>query len=357
LDLDYGTIGGFLCGAIAGGGARFGRLCSMSAVEDALVARDYRGAKAWGLAIAVAGLATLAMVDLGLVDLTTSSALAPRLHLLGVILGGIAFGIGMSLVGTCSFGLIVRSGGGDMRSLVAAMIVGIFAFAVTAGLLSPLRLILLDVGMVEMPALGQASLQRLLAWLVGADLAHLAVVAGLIALAVVALADARLLRRPRLVASAVLVGVAVAGGWLATSLAIGELTATRVESLSFVAPAGRALLQFMAVPIRDGNFGMAAVIGAAIASFMVAAARGELRWEAFDDPREMRRHLVGAALMGVGGVLAQGCTVGQGLTAASALAISAPIFIASVLFGAHAGLKFLIEGTSLWRLGFSPRAD
>jgi len=357
LDLDYGTIGGFLCGAIAGGGARYGRVCSMSAIEDALVARDYRGAKAWGLAIAVAGLATLAMVGLGLVDLSTSAALAPRLHVLGVILGGIAFGIGMSLVGTCSFGLIVRSGGGDLRALIAALIVGIFAFAVTAGLLSPLRLVLLDVGMVQMPVLGQASLQRLLSWLIGAALAHLLVVAGLIALAVVALLDARLLRRPRLVASAVLIGLAVAGGWLATSLAVRELTATRVESLSYVAPVGRALLQFMAVPIRDGNFGMAAVMGAALASFAVAAARGELRWEAFDDPREMRRHLVGAALMGVGGVLAQGCTVGQGLTAASALAISAPIFIASVLFGAQAGLKFLIEGTSLWRLGFSPRAD
>jgi uncharacterized protein len=306
LDLDYGTIGGFLCGAIAGGGARLGRLCSMSTIEDALVARDYRGAKAWGLAIAVAGLATLAMVGLDLVDLTTSSALAPRLHVLGVIVGGIAFGIGMALVGTCSFGLIVRSGGGDLRALVAAMIVGIFAFAVTAGLLSPLRLALLDVGMVEMPALGQASLQRLLSRLVGADLAHVVVIAGLIALAVVALADTRLLRRPRLIASAVLIGLAVAGGWLATSLAIDQLTATRVDSLSFVAPAGRALLQFMAVPIRDGNFGMAAVIGAGLASFAVAAARSELRWEAFDDPREMRRHLVGAALMGIGGVLAQG---------------------------------------------------
>lgn len=357
MDLDYGTIGGFLSGALAGGSARFGRLCSMSAIEDALVGRDYRGAKAWGLAVAVAGLATMAVVGFGLVDLGSSTALAPRLHLLGVILGGVVFGIGMTLVGTCSFGLVVRAGGGDMRALVAAMIVGIFAFAITAGLLSPLRIMLLEIGMIDMAGLGQASIERLLTRVIGADFARLLVVASLMALAVLALADRRLLRRPRLVASAVLVGLAVAGGWLATSLAVSELTATRVESLSFVAPAGRAMLQFMAVPFRDGSFGMAAVIGAALASFAVAAARGELRWEAFDDPREMRRHLAGASLMGIGGVLAQGCTVGQGLTAASALAVSAPIFVASVLFGAQAGLKFLIEGTSLWRLGFSPRAD
>jgi uncharacterized membrane protein YedE/YeeE len=113
----------------------------------------------------------------------------------------------------------------------------------------------------------------------------------------------------------------------------------------------------MTMSLRDAGFGMAALLGAGLASFAVAAAKRELRWEAFDDAREMRRHLAGAALMGVGGVLAHGCTVGQGLTAASALAVTAPVFIASVLIGAQAGLKFLIEGVSLWRLGFSPRAD
>ena len=68
MDLDIGTVGGFVCGALAGGAARFGRLCSMSAIEDALIGHDYRGAKAWGLAIAVAGLATMALVGLGCLD-------------------------------------------------------------------------------------------------------------------------------------------------------------------------------------------------------------------------------------------------------------------------------------------------
>lgn len=357
MDLDYGTIGGLVCGAVAGGAARYGRLCSMSAIEDALVGNDYRGAKAWGLAVAVAGLATMVLVGLGLVDLATSTLLSPRVHLLGVIAGGLLFGLGMTLVGTCSFGLIVRAGGGDLRALVSAIIVGAFAFAVTAGLLAPIRLLLLDVGVVDASRLGAASMDRLLATAMGGRTATGVVVAGLLSLAAIAIGDRRLRLRPRLVASAVLVGLAVPGGWLATTLAVADMTATRVESLSFVAPAGRALLQFMALPFRDASFGMSAVLGAAAASFAVAVLRKELRWEAFDDAREMRRHLAGAAMMGVGGVLAQGCTVGQGLTAASAGAVTAPIFVVAVLFGAQAGLKFLIEGTSLWRLGFSPRAD
>lgn len=355
--LDYATIGGFLCGALAGGAARYGRLCSMSAIEDALVGRDYRGAKAWGLAVAIAGLATMGLVALGLVSLETSSLLNPRLHLLGVLMGGVLFGLGMTLVGTCSFGLIVRAGGGDLRALVSTMIVGVFAYAVTAGLLAPVRATLLEFGVVDLSVLGRASLDRLVASAVGEEAARVVMLGAFVLLAGIALSDKRLLGRPRLIVSAVMIGLAVAGGWLATSAAVEAMSAPRVESLSFVAPAGRALLQFMAMPFRDANFGMAAITGAILASFVVALAKREVRWEAFDDAREMRRHLAGAALMGVGGVLAHGCTVGQGLTAASALALSAPPFVIGVLFGAQVGLKFLIEGTALWRLGFSPRVD
>lgn len=357
MDIDYATIGGVLCGALAGGAARYGRLCSMSAIEDALVGKDYRGAKAWGLAVAVAGVTTIGLAMLGFVSLETSSLLSPRLHLFGVLVGGFMFGLGMALVGTCSFGLVVRAGGGDLRALVSTLIVGVFAYAVTAGILAPARGVLLDFGVVDLTAIGQASFDGLLARYVGTEAARGAMLGLFILLGGAVLIDKRLQSRPRLVVSAVLIGLAVAGGWLATSMAVKDMSGSRVESLSFVAPAGRVLLQFMALPFRDVSFGVAAFVGAVVASFAVAVVKREIRWEAFDDAREMRRHLAGAVLMGVGGVLAQGCTVGQGLTAASALALSAPPFVIGILFGAQTGLKFLIEGTALWRLGFSPRVD
>lgn len=357
MDVDYAIVGGFLSGALAGGGARYGRLCSMSAIEDALIGRDYRGAKAWGLAIATAGLATMGLVAMGWVDLAQSTVLAPRVHLFGTILGGVLFGLGMTLVGTCSFGLLVRAGAGDLRAVVSAMLVGVFAFACTAGLLAPVRDMLLAFGTVDLSSVGGGALDRVLARVVGGEAAVLVSAAGFAVLALAAVLDRRLHKRPRLIAGAVMLGLAVAGGWAATSLAVRELTASKIESLSFVAPSGRALLQFMSVPFRDIGFGMAALLGVIVASFVVAALRSELRWEAFDDALEMRRHLTGAALMGVGGVLAHGCTIGQGVTAASALALTAPVFTLAVLVGAQVGLKMLIEGTALWRLRFSPRVD
>jgi uncharacterized membrane protein YedE/YeeE len=357
LDVDYAIVGGLVSGVLAGAGARFGRLCSMSAIEDALVGHDYRGAKAWGLAVGIAGLTTRGLAAAGWVDLAASPLLTPHVHVLGTVLGGILFGLGMTLVGTCSFGLLVRAGAGDLRAVVSAMLVGVFAYALTAGLLAPARDLLLGVGRVDLSVLGEASLDRALGHFIGMNVGFAISVFCLLALVLVALRDRRLLKRPRLVAGAVMLGLAVAGGWAATAAAVADLSASRVESLSFVAPTGRALLQFMSAPFRDIGFGMSALVGVVLASFTIAALRGELRWEAFDDAREMRRHLTGAALMGVGGVLAHGCTVGQGLTAASALALTAPLFTLSVLIGAQAGLKMLIEGTALWRLGFSPRVD
>jgi uncharacterized protein len=347
---DWAIVGGLLSGALAGAAARYGRLCTMSALEDVLIGQDRRGAKAWGLAIASAIGSTQLLAAFGWVDLVQSAYANPQLHVLGALLGGVIFGLGMTLVGTCSFGLLVRAGGGDLRALVAALVVGIFAFAVTAGALAPLRAPLLAIGLVDVSFLAPAIAAWLTRWTgpLGPSIAISSLVA---LLAAIALLDPRLRRRPRMLAGSVALGFAIALGWFATARAVDAMVLDRPESLSFVAPVGRALLQFMMDPFRNVGFGVAALCGALVASAAVAIARKELRWEAFDDALEMRRHLFGASLMGIGGVLAQGCTIGQGLTAASTLSLSTPLFLVGVLAGSKLGLNHLIEGRSLWRLG------
>lgn len=353
--LEWTTVGGFLCGAAAGGAARFGRLCSMSAVEDALVGHDWRAAKAWGLALATAIVANQLAAAAGFTDISHTVYASLQWHALGTVLGGLVFGLGMALTGTCSFGLLVRTGGGDLRSAVSAAMVGIAAFAVTAGAVAPLREMLLSIGSVHLGHIGGATFTAIGATWFGPNSrtwVWIAVAAALVASAVF---DPRLRRRPRLLAASIGLGLSVAAGWLVTSQAVERLELDRAESLSFVAPVGRALLQVMTMPFRNVGFGVAAVAGVVAASLAVAVWRRELRWEAFDDPTEMRRHLSGAALMGVGGVLAQGCTIGQGLSAGGLLAVSMPIFVIAVLAGARLGLSYLIDGQALWRLGKSSR--
>jgi uncharacterized protein len=307
LGWDWAIAGGFVAGALAGGAARYGRLCTMSAIEDALVAGDYRAAKAWALAASSAIGFTQLFTTVGWLELGRTLYANPQLHILGAVLGGALFGLGMSLVGTCSFGLLVRAGGGDLRALITALVVGILAFALTAGLLAPLRAPLLAVDLIDMRSFGVSVDQTILHRL--GPSAVVVTVSGLVtALAAMALVDRRLRRRPRLLVSAVALGVAVAVGWLMTYRAVVELALDRPESLTFVAPVGRALLQFMTQPFRNVGFGVAAVCGAITAAFAVAMIRNDFRWEAFDDALEMRRHLLGASLMGIGGVFAQGCT-------------------------------------------------
>lgn len=349
MTIDWVTGSGLLCGLLAGGAARFGRLCTMSAVEDALVARDLRGIKAWSLALALSIAATQALILLGLVDVSTSIYGAANLHILGLLLGGLAFGLGMALVGTCSFGLLVRAGSGDLRAIVSAALLGITAMAVTAGPLSKLREPLLQFGMVSFASLGGPSLTAWLAAALGPAAASGAALVLALVVALWLVLDARMRKRPRLLLGAVGISLAVAMGWLLTGRAVDALELDRPESLSFVAPVGRALLQLMMEPFRNVGFGVMAAAGVVLASLGVALARREFRWEAFDDALEMRRHFVGAVLMGIGGVLALGCTIGQGFTAASTLSVSAPIFIAATLLGAKAGLAYLIEGQAIWR--------
>ena len=353
MTFDWVIVGGLLSGALAGGAARFGRLCTMSAIEDALIGHDYRGLKAWGLALAVAITATQAGFALGILDLERNAYTGPHIHVLGAALGGLVFGLGMTLAGTCSFGLIVRAGGGDLRAVVTAAVIGVFAFAFTAGILAPLRNLLLGVGTLDVTSSSTSAVDVLLSRPLGSIAARTVLACLPLGLAVLAFGDRRLRKRPRLLLGATGLGLSIAMGWWTTTRAVDTMMLDRVESLSFVAPVGRALLQFMTVPFRNVEFGVAAMIGAAIASFVVAAWRREFRWEAFDDAREMRRQMFGAALMGLGGVLAQGCTIGQGLSAASVLAVSAPIFMMFVIAGAWLGLRHLIEGASMWRLGFS----
>lgn len=350
---DWAIWGGLTAGALAGAAARYGRLCTMSAIEDVLIGQDRRAAKAWGLALASAIGFTQALAAFGWLDLANTPYANPQLHVLGALLGGLAFGLGMTLVGTCSFGLLVRAGGGDLRALVTALVVGMFAFALTAGALAPLRTPLLTVGLVDVGQVGPAVVEWLTR-LLGPYGPRIALSGFVAALTIIAVRDQRLRRRPRLLAGSVTLGLAIAVGWLMTSRAVDAMALDRAESLTFVAPVGRALLQFMVEPFRNIGFGVAAMFGVLVSSCAVAFARKELRWEAFDDALEMRRHLFGASLMGVGGVLAQGCTIGQGLSAASTLSLSMPLFLIGVLAGSKLGLNHLIDGRSLWRLGRTP---
>ncbi|MCP4817597.1 MAG: YeeE/YedE family protein, partial [Shimia sp.] len=120
-----------------------------------------------------------------------------------------------------------------------------------------------------------------------------------------------------------------------------------VESHSFAAPIGDTIYYAMTASGNELSFSVGSVVGVVLGALIGSVRKGHFRWEACDDPRELKRQMFGAALMGPGAILAVGCSVGQGLSAFSVLSFSAPVAFISIMIGAAFGLRHLIAGLHL----------
>jgi len=141
------------------------------------------------------------------------------------------------------------------------------------------------------------------------------------------------------------VGIAIISGWAGTSwIANTGFEALPVVSHSFAAPLGESIMWWMIGSAQPISFAVGSVAGVWFGAFIGSLIKGHFRWEACEDPRELRRQIFGAALMGAGAVIALGCTVGQGISAFSMLAFSAPVTFLAIFAGAALGLRQLIVG-------------
>lgn len=340
------TLVGVGIGAACGFTVRRARLCSFGAVEDFWIGGDTRRLRIFGLALAIAMFGTQLMIWRGDLSPAFSTYVPGALAWFSILLGSTLFGIGMALVGTCSFGSLIRLGAGDLRSLIVMMVFGAVAYATLRGILAPLRIDVLEQVAVAVPGSVQGDLPSVLEWLGLGDLRlALGIVAPALLIGAVVI-DRRLRRSPRLLLAGATLGLGVVLGWWATGVAIDEFALNpRTQSLTFVSPVGRALYAVLTTPVGLFDFGVGTIVGVICGSFVSALFDAEFRWEAFDDHYEMRRHLLGAVLMGGGGVLAGGCTIGQGISAGSMMALSWPLAIGGMMIGARLGIAFLMEGS------------
>ncbi len=337
---------GFLIGAVAGFVVRGARLCTFGAFEDAIAGHDARRLKVFGLALGVAVLASQGLVLFAGLDLALIRYLPSQVPWLAIACGSVLFGLGMALVGTCAFGALIRLGSGDLRSVLTLLIFATTAYATLRGALSPLRLDYAEALRLPMPGDVRSDVASLATYVIGQDAR--AALGVIVAASLIAMfgRDASLRGSPSLLNAGVVLGLCIAAGWLVTGVLVDDFAlSVSPESLTFVAPVAKAVFGLLMTGEQALDFGMASVFGVIAGAFLAARRAGELRWEAFDDHHEMKRHMAGAALMGFGGVLAGGCTIGQGLTAGSMLALSWPIAILGMAIGARIGIALLIEGS------------
>jgi hypothetical protein len=335
---------GFAGGVGLGLAARVGRFCTMGAIEDAIFSGDFKRLRSWALAMAVAIAGSWMLDTGGWVDIGRSFYLADTINLPSLVFGGLMFGIGMALVGTCGYGALARAGGGDLKSLVIVLVIGISAYMASGGVTAFARITWLEPLAVGLPA--TQDLPALVRAVTGLPLDGVLPVLIIALLAYWCFRDPAFRAAPRLVFAGAAVGAMIVLGWFATGhVGSDPFDEHRLVSYTFVRPLGDTLVYLMTFTGASINFGIGGTFGVIAGAAAGSLFKGEFRWEACDDAPELRRQIFGAFLMGTGGLLSLGCTVGQGLSAVSVLALSAPIVLASIFAGAWLGLIYLVEGS------------
>ncbi len=350
----------FALSVLFGALAQRTHFCTMGAIADVVNMGDWSRMRMWVLAIAVAVLGFNGMVGAGWIEARHSVYAGPQLLWLSALVGGLMFGFGMVLASGCGSKSLVRLGGGNLKAGVVLLVLGASGFATLKGVTAVLRVKTVDTVQLQL-APGQDLPTLLAAWL-GAPVPLVAAGLGLaVALALLAW----VLRRPEGRTAEVWLGGAGIGAvvvgmwWVSGRLGfVPEHPVTlepsflatnsrRMESLSMVAPVGYALdwLLYFSDTSKVLTTGIVSVFGVLAGSAAVALATRSFRWEGFANAEDTANHLVGAALMGVGGVTAVGCTVGQGLSGVSTLAVGSLLALAAIMAGGVAALRY-----QAWRL-------
>jgi len=358
----------FLIAAAMGAIAHKTNFCTMGAISDWVNMGDTGRLRAWllAMAVAIAGVVLIEWSGKGVLGTNTFPPYrTPNFAWVRYLLGGLMFGAGMTLASGCGNKTMVRIGGGSLKSLVVLVIASLASYLMLwtnfyevafGSWIAPLTINLAKYG------IGGQSLGDLVAPLIGAQGgAGLSAPIGL-ALAVlmaVGIFRSREFRSsPDNILAGLAIGAAVAAGWYLTAGPLGqawkefaEMSAmpparVEIQSFTFISPMGDAV-HYLGSPgnFLLLNFGVMALAGVIVGSAIYALATGRFRIEWFAGPGDFANHAIGAVLMGTGGVLSMGCTIGQAVTGISTLALGSFLAFAAIVAGAALTMK-----VQYWRI-------
>jgi uncharacterized membrane protein YedE/YeeE len=331
-------------GALLGATMQRSHFCTMGAIADVVNFGDWSRAKMWVTAVAIAMMGLSAMTLSGWIQPAQSIYAGDRFLWLSASVGGLCFGFGMVLAGGCGSRTLVKLGSGSLKAVVVFVVLGLVAYMTLRGVLGVMRVNTLE--RIALPLSNHSLLVSVSAW-VGVA------VSIMLLLAVVATRQGR---STSALLGGALVGLIAAAAWFVSGklgYVPADLSETleeayvgtnsgRVEALSFVAPVAyvQDLLILWSDKSRVATFGVTTVIGVVFGAMASALAGGSFRWEGFASTEDLANHLVGAALMGFGGVVAGGCTVGQGISGLSALSLTAMVATCAIVAGAWLAIKY-----------------
>jgi uncharacterized membrane protein YedE/YeeE len=353
----------FAIAAIMGAVANKTSFCTMGAVSDWVNIGDTGRMRAWVFAMAVALTGVIVLESAGIVNLSAETFPPYRtanFAWLRYLLGGFMFGVGMTLASGCGNKTLVRVGAGNLKSLTVLVIAMIGSYLM---LWTPfyektfhpwISATAINLAQHGVPTQEMGSIISGMFGLAPSRTLNF-VVAALVAIGMYAFVfrstDFR--RRFDNVLGGAVIGLAVVAGWYITGGAMGQAwkeyadmatevpSRVQVQSYTFVSPMGDSL-RYLMDPTKMSlvNFGVMALAGVIVGSFIYALATRSFRVEWFASFRDFVNHAVGGVLMGVGGVLSMGCTVGQAITGVSTLAIGSILTFFAIVIGSAGTMKY-----------------
>ena len=319
---------GLTVGLVFGAFAQQSRFCLRAAAIEFAHGSIGQKVSIWLLAFGAALTGTQLLVLAGSAELAEARQLASPQSLSGAAIGGLMFGAGMVLARGCASRLLVLSATGNLRALLSGLVFAVVAQASLRGFLQPVRewaaaiLTTDQIGGNDLLAFSGASPVSALAF------------SGIWLLAGIAFAI-RARGEPWRAVAAVGVGLSIPLAWYLTyAMSQQAFDPVQIESVTFTGPSADTLMLFLSQPGSMLDFDVGLVPGVFLGSFLAAFLTRELVLQGFHDGQSMRRYLLGAALMGFGGMLAGGCAVGAGVTGASVFAVTAWITLAAIWFSA-----------------------
>ncbi len=355
--LIYTSLLGFILGYVV----NKTNFCTMGAVSDLVNIGDSSRLKAWLLAITTAILGVTILEYNEVINVSDSRIpyrnsvfFWPR-----YIIGGIMFGIGMTLASGCGNKILIRIGGGNFKSIFVLLVAGLMALLMTRtdfygsffhSWMNPISPDLAKMGMNDQ------SVHSIFSAITGIDSSSILIkviipllICGIL-LKYILFSDSKI--KSDNILSGVVVGLVVTFAWLLTGGDFGQswienndfldtpYPAVGVQSFTFINPMGEVLIYTS--NLFDNyyfTFGVAALLSTIFGSFVYSVISNNLRFEWFANKHDFIRHLWGGVLIGIGGVLSLGCTIGQGVTGVSTLALGSIITLLSIIFGASLMMK------------------
>ncbi len=320
------NILGFLIGIAFGMIAQKNQFCFSGSIKDYILTNSTKRASSVIMAMIAAIISTYIISSYNEIDLTQTNFYRDNINYFSIILGGALFGIGMMIADGCSSRHLIKFAQGDSNSLVTVIFIGIFAYTTTKGILHlPLSQISSNNSLISL----SSSLENM----------QLNIYFIIVPLLVVLWLLTKSFKRILSLKDGFLIGLLISFGWYTTGVLGADAfeRQTSLTSMTFVYPTAKTLEFFTYYEVNELSFSISIILGVILGAFFMSKINKKFSFGCTSNIKtsKLKNSMIGGALMGVGGVMAIGCTVGQGLTGLSTLAFASVLAISSIMISGY----------------------